>query len=117
MLIKIKLKKMMTLDINHNNDYDYGFINEINTGNASIPESITKKLYNSIVRIELSNDNATGFFMKVKIKSIYLPCLLTNFHVINHTHVNEKITIDLFFGERERERKISIKLDTNKRFI
>ena len=105
---------MIALDINDNN---YEFVNEVDTGIPSVPESVTKKLFNSIVRIEFLGNIGTGFFMKIKIKSIYLPSLLTNFHVIKKEHVDKKETIYIFFGEKEREKKIPIKLDNNKRFI
>ena len=98
-------------------DNNNEFIYEVDTGNASVPESTAKKLFNSIVRIEFLNKVATGFFMKIKIKSIYLPCLLTNFHVINQDIVNNKETINIFFGEKYKEKMISIKLDINIRFI
>lgn len=99
------------------NIYNYEFEDEVNTGFSSIPESVTKKLFNSIVRIEFLSFIGTGFFMKVKINSIYLSCLLTNFHVIGTQEILNKQIIFLFFGEKEREKKITIKLDTNQRFI
>ena len=100
-----------------NNIDNNDFVNEVDTSYSSIPESVSKKLFNSIVRIEFLNNIATGFFMKVKIKSIYLPCLLTNCHVIEPIHVINKQIITLFFGEKPREKKITIKLDKNERFI
>ena len=104
---------LISENIIDNND----FVNEVDTGYSSIPESVSKKLFNSIVRIEFLNNIATGFFMKVKIKSIYLPCLLTNSHVIDTIHLNNKQIISLFFGEKKKEKKITIKLDKNERFI
>ena len=93
---------MIALDINANN---YEFVNEVDTGFPSVPESVTKKLFNSIVRIEFLDNIGTGFFMKIKIKNIYLPSLLTNFHVIKQEHIDKKETIYIFFGEKEREKK------------
>ena len=87
---------LISENIIDNND----FVNEVDTGYSSIPESVTKKLFNSIVRIEILKSMATGFFMKVKIKNIYLPCLLTNSHVIEPIHVINKEIISLFFGEK-----------------
>ena len=103
--------------ISENNIDNNEFVNEVDTGYSSIPESVTKKLFNSIVRIEILKSMATGFFMKVKIKNIYLPCLLTNSHVIEPIHVINKEIISLFFGEKSRETKKTIKLDKNQRFI
>ena len=60
---------------------------EVDTLHASgIPESASDKLYNSIVRIEINENNknkyGTGFFMKVNIKGNKYNFLCTNFHVI-----------------------------------
>ena len=53
--------------------------NECDTDHAKgIPEEISDKLYNSIVKIKLNNGlNATGFFMKIKIKEKEMKYLFT----------------------------------------
>lgn len=44
---------------------------EVDTQHAqSIPKSVFDKLYNAIIRIEIKNNKATGFFMKTRIKGI-----------------------------------------------
>ena len=91
---------------------------EAKSGNSpSVSESASKKVYNSIVRIELKTNFGTGFFMNVKIFNNYLRCLITNYHIIKQDLVNKKEKIDIYYGEKEREKRNSIILDENKRYI
>ena len=70
----------------------------------AIPESITKKLFNSIVNIKLNNGkNATGFFMKINIKKKEMKCLFTCEHVISQNDINNKITINIYYGENNKD--------------
>jgi hypothetical protein len=55
-------------------------IDECDTKHADpIPESLNDKLYNSIVRIEITEKGrrATGFFMKIKINNKEMKFLFT----------------------------------------
>ena len=93
-------------------------INENDTKHAtSIPESISDKLYNSIVRIEKSNIKGTGFFIKILIKGKLKHFLFTCFHVIEKNDIDSKKEIDLYYGKKYNETKISIELDNKRRFI
>lgn len=58
-------------------------INENDTKHAtSIPESVSDKIYDSIVRIETANEIGTGFFIKILIKGKPKYFLFTCFHII-----------------------------------
>ena len=84
-----------------------------------IPEEVAEALYNSIVRIEFSeqNKNSTGFFMKIDINKKTYNCLLTCYHSITEEDINSNKNIYIFFGKSQNETKIKIKLNKNKRFI
>jgi len=75
-------------------------IQECDTNHANpISETISDKLYNSIVAIKLNNGIiATGFFMIIKIRNELIKCLLTCKHVISEEHINNKITINFNYG-------------------
>ena len=89
---------------------------EANTRHAdAIPESIMKKLFNSISRIELYNGEATGFFMKMKVNNKIMYFMFTCFHVISAQDIQNQITIDIYFGEKGKESHREIELDKNKR--
>ena len=95
---------------------------EVDTLHASgIPESASDKLYNSIVRIELNENNkcqyGTGFFMKVNIKGNKYNFLCTNFHVIKKEFVESKKELNIFYGKKYDETQKKITLDINQRFI
>ena len=97
--------------------------NECRTNHADpIPENIGKKIYNSIVNIKLLNSNkedinATGFFMIIKINNKEEKCLLTCKHVISNDDINNKIIINLYYGEKDKEEERKIVLDETKRYI
>ena len=91
-------------------------IKEVDTNGSSIPESASKKIFNSIVKIKINDERGTGFFMKIKIKNKYdLKFLLTCNHVISKKHLNLKI--DIYYGEINDEKNIKIKLDEKERKI
>ena len=91
---------------------------EVATGYADyIPESISDKLYNSIVRIVLYHVEATGFFMKFKLNNKEMKCLFTCFHVISDNDINKEITIDIYFGKKGKEHHRTIELENNRRFM
>ena len=100
--------------------YDFNYPSsrkEVNTNYAdTIPESIMKKLFNSISRISF-NGEGTGFFMKIKVNNKIMNCMFTCFHVISAQDIQNQITIDIYFGEKEEESHRKIKLDKNKRFM
>ena len=91
---------------------------EVATGYADyIPESISDKLYNSIVRIVLYQVEATGFFMKFKLNNKEMKCLFTCFNVISDNDINNEITIDIYFGKKGKEYHRTIELENNMRFM
>ena len=83
----------------------------------TIPESIIKKLNNSIVRIRIINIKGTGFFMKIKLNLREMRCLFTCFHVIKDDYINDEMAIDIYYGEKNKETHRKIKLIRNERFI
>ena len=91
---------------------------EVDTQHAqSIPKSVFDKLYNAIIRIEIKNNKATGFFMKTRIKGIQKYFILSNYHVISQSDVDQKKDITIYINETNNEIKKIIKLDKNKRLI
>ena len=85
---------------------------------ANIPESFTDKIYNSIVKIKMSNENfATGFFMKVYIEKEELKLFVTCNHIIPQKYFDQKLSLPFFYGKKNEEIKKSILLDKNKRLI
>ena len=91
-------------------------VNEVDTKHAAtIPESVTDKLFNSIVRIEIENDRGNGFF--IEIKEINAFFMFTNYHLINQTLVDSKAFISIYYGKKDNEIKKVIKLDKDERFI
>ena len=91
---------------------------EVDTLHAgAIPRSVSDKIYNSIVRININNNQGTGFFMKARIRGILYKYLCTNFHVIKQEYVDSKKELIFYYGEKDNETKKIIKLDKNKRFI
>ena len=102
----------------NNNNHQNNIINENDTNHAIyIPESISDKLYNSIVRIQKENEIGTGFFIKIFIKEKLKYFLFTCFHVISKNDIDSKISIDIYFGKKNNETKRSIKLDNKERYI
>ena len=92
--------------------------NEVATNHAaSIPKSASDKLNNAIVRIEMNGGYGTGFFLRFKIKDQPFFSLWTNFHVISEYMVNSKERINIYYGPKDDEKKLSIRLNRNKRFI
>ena len=92
------------------------------TGHLPVPERIIKKLYNSIVNLRFKNTKnkdvyATGFFMLIKLKNKNGKYLFTCKHVISDEDIENKIIIDLYYGEKEKENKIIINLDKKIRCI
>ena len=87
-----------------------------------IKESISEKIYNSIVKIEIIKKNkdtdatltGTGFFLKPNEKLKYL---ITCEHVISEEDINNKKTVKLLYGKKDKEKEINIELDKNIRYI
>ena len=93
-------------------------INEVNTLHAKIiPESVSDRIYNSIVRIEIENSTGTGFFVKLNIKNKIMNCLLTCHHVINQNYVDQNKTFYIYYGKKNNETRKEILLDDHIRFI
>jgi len=102
--------------------YDFNYPSsrkEVNPRHAdAIPESIMKKLFNSILRISINKKKSgTGFFMKIKVNNKIMNCMFTCFHVISAQDIQNQITIDIYFGEKDKEDHREIKLDKSKRFM
>ena len=74
-------------------------------------------LFNSIVKIKINEDLATGFFMKLKINEKHYNYLLTCNHVINEKDISKKIIIEISYGIIDKEITKKFKLDKYERFI
>ena len=99
-------------------DYNECNEDEVDTKHATaIPRSVSDKMYNSIVRINMNNSQGTGFFMKATIRGIRYKYLLTNYHVIKQEDVDSKKEFTFYYGEKDNETMKIIQLDKNKRFI
>ena len=59
----------------------------------------------------------TGFFIKLKLKNKIKHFLITCHHVIEKNFVKEKKVITFYYGKVNKEKKLEIKLDKNKRYI
>ena len=93
-------------------------IKEVDTLHAKIiPESVSDRIYNSIVRIEIENSTGTGFFVKLNIKNKIINCLLTCHHVINQNFVDQNKTFYIYYGKKNNETRKEILLDDHIRFI
>ena len=92
---------------------------ECNTNHANtIPESVSDKIYNSIVKIKLDSKLiATGFFMKINKNDKEMKCLFTCNHAISDNDINNKIIINISYGKKGKEEERNIILDKEKRFI
>jgi V8-like Glu-specific endopeptidase len=84
---------------------------------ASIPETASDKIFNSIVRIEFNNSIGTGFLIQIKTKLKIINFLLTCNHVIEEEDVDSKKTIKIFYGKKSYENENKILLDKELRFI
>ena len=100
-----------------NDNNSDNIIKEADTDHAiHISESASDQLYNTIVRIEKGNSSGTGFFMKVNILGKNKIFFFTCAHVISEDDINSKIAMDIYYGKKSEEKKISIKLDKKERF-
>ena len=108
---QILINNQFAINNNIRKEVDLGY-------GKGVPEDIIDKLYNSIVNIKFKNDlNATGFFMKIKIKEKEMKCLFTCQHVISEDDINNKITINIYYGKKDKEDYRQIKLDKNIRYM
>ena len=77
-------------------------VDEIYTGHKPIPMNIAIKVMKSICKITIKEKNGnisygTGFFMNI---SNSLKYLVTNYHVINPTIINNKIELEIWNQEK-----------------
>ena len=92
---------------------------DVDTYGPHIPDGSINEIFNSIVRIEKEADSgyATGFFLKIKIRNRELNSLITNHHVISKFDVYSRKIIYIYYGNKEKEIKKPLTLDTSERFI
>ena len=83
---------------------------------ALIPEGCSDKLYNCIVKIKINNVISTGFFMKIE-KYNEMHFLITCSHCIPENCFENKETINILYGKKDKEKNKQIELDDNKRYI
>ena len=84
-------------------------------GGGGVDGEISNKVYNSMTKVKINNENQTGFFMKIHTNAIE-NYLLTCGHQISEEEIKSKINIDLYYGNDDREHK-TIKLDRGVRYI
>ena len=86
-----------------------------------IPESASDTLYNCIVKIVielgLNKTFATGFFLKVILNIKKYKFLLTNFHVITKDLIDKGEIIKIYYGKKNQENEIKIRLEKTERII
>ena len=82
---------------------------------GGVDKDISNKLYNSMTKVKINDENQTGFFIKIHTdaKENYL---LTCSHQILEEKINSKNNIDLYYGKDDSEHK-TIKLDSGIRYI
>jgi hypothetical protein len=82
---------------------------------GGIDKEIANKLYNSMTKIKISDNIQTGFFMNIYTND-KKNFLLTCGQNISEKQIQNKIDIDLFYGNDDKEHK-TIKLDRKNRYI
>ena len=93
--------------------------NDNNPNKKIISQSFSEKLYSSIVRINLGQNekeaiSVTGFFIKLILNNKTKHFLITCHHAINEKLLEKHKTIKLHYGKINDEKNIEIKLDKNK---
>ena len=99
------------------NNQDIEEVRVKNVVSNYMSETMTNKLSNSIVRIEIGNKISTGFFMKINLQNKMRNFLVTCAHSISQEDIDSKITILIYYGKMNEEKKQQIELDCNKRFL
>ena len=83
-------------------------------------EKIIDQMNNAICRIYYNNRKGIGFFIKIPSKTLLLPVLITNNHIINEDDIliNENISIYLNIDKKIKIIKFdnNRKIYTNERF-
>lgn len=77
------------------------------TGHLSIPESVSDKLYNSIVKIHVRENFGTGFFMKIEEENYLITCN----HIVDNEIINSNETLEIIYGKKDETKK-EIKLNS-----
>ena len=82
---------------------------------GGVDREIANKLYNSMTKIKINDNIQTGFFMNICTND-KKNFLLTCGRNISEKQIQNKIDIDLFYGNDDKEHK-TIKLDRKNRYI
>lgn len=85
------------------------------TGHPAIPETVSDKLYNSIVKIKTRKIFGTGFLMKIE-KNNFKKFLFTCSHIVTQDLIDSNEDIEISYGKFDEMKKI-INLNKNLRFI
>ena len=101
-----------------NNNYDFQMKKEKKIEGLPDPVSIAgtrkilEQLINCVCKIKVKGASGTGFFCKIPFgNNEIIPCLLTNYHVIDKQYYNQNKEINLLIND-DKEIKI---IDTNKK--
>ena len=82
-----------------------------------ISESVSDRIYNSIVRIEIKNILGTGFLTIFNIKGKKLRCIVTCSHIITKQKIKKGDKMDIYYGKKNQEEKRTIHLEKTKRYM
>ena len=78
-------------------------------------EIILEQMAKNICKININNSKGTGFFTKIPISDKLIPVFITNYHVINKEHLDNKKEIEVIIYNKEvnlsqvESKKIEIK--------
>ena len=75
------------------------------TGHPAIPETISDKIYNSIVKIKTNNIFGTGFLIKIEKNNIK-KFLFTCSHIVKQDLIDSNEDLEIFYGKNDEIKKI-----------
>ena len=74
-------------------------------------ESTKKIIYQMekcICKIKSSSKIGTGFFCNIPFRGKYIPCLITNYHIIDDIYINENNSINITISDDKEAKILSI---------
>ena len=80
--------------------------------NIASTEKILNQMKNSVCKIKIKNEYATGFFCKIP----NMNCLMTNYHVIDEKYINENKEINLLLNDDKETLTIDLEIKREKYF-
>ena len=74
-------------------------------------ENTTKIIYQMekcICKIKYRTKKGTGFFCNIPFREKYIPCLITNYHIIDDIYINENLSINITINDDKEAKILSI---------